>query len=121
LAADAEELRRIARVEARILGSTDGEIQPAVEAAVAALQHELLRGAANAARVHREYPVILPEGGRVIEGVIDLAFLTAEGWTIVDFKTGPADKKRNRGQLDLYRRAMEAATGRPVRAVLFEI
>ena len=64
---------------------------------------------------------MLREGDRIIEGVIDLAFLNGGSWIIVDFKTGPADKKRNRGQLQLYRRALGLATGMPVRAVLFEI
>jgi ATP-dependent exoDNAse (exonuclease V) beta subunit len=88
---------------------------------MAALTHDLLAGIATATRVHREFPVLLRDYERLIEGVIDLAFLHAGAWMIVDFKTGPADKKRNRGQLELYRRALGTATGQPVRAVLFEI
>jgi ATP-dependent exoDNAse (exonuclease V) beta subunit len=117
----AENLRTIAQVEARILGSEAVDIEPAIQTAMSALQHELLAGIATAKRLHREFPVLLREDGRLIEGVIDLAFLDRDAWTIVDFKTGPADKKRNRGQLALYRRALELATGQLVRAVLFEI
>jgi ATP-dependent exoDNAse (exonuclease V) beta subunit len=116
-----EDLQAIASVEARIIGSEDRDIEPAIQTALAALRHELLAAAAAATRVHREFPILLRRDGRMIEGVIDLAFLTGDGWTIVDFKTGPADKKRNRGQLELYRQALATATDTPVRAFLFEI
>jgi ATP-dependent exoDNAse (exonuclease V) beta subunit len=116
-----EDLESIARVEARILGSEESELEPAMETALAAFNHALLAGIATATRVHREFPVLLREEDKLIEGVIDLAFLNDGVWTIVDFKTGPADKKRNRGQLELYSRALAAATGLAVRAVLFEI
>ncbi len=121
LPVNVENLQTIARVEARILGSEESDMEPAIQSALVALQHELLSGIGRAKRLHREFPVILREGGKLIEGVIDLAFLDGGSWTIVDFKTGPADKKRNRGQLELYRRALGLATGTPVRAVLFEI
>jgi ATP-dependent exoDNAse (exonuclease V) beta subunit len=116
-----DDLETIARVEARILASQDSDLEPAIQTALAALQHPLLSGIATSSRWHREFPVLLKEDGKLIEGVIDLAFLDRERWTIVDFKTGPADKKRNRGQLELYRRALALSTGIPVRAVLFEI
>jgi ATP-dependent helicase/nuclease subunit A len=116
-----ENLRNIARIEARILGSEESDIEPAIQTALAALRHVFLSGVATATRLHREFPVMLREAGKLIEGVIDLAFLDGESWIIVDFKTGPADKKRNRGQLELYARALGLATGVPVRAVLFEI
>jgi ATP-dependent exoDNAse (exonuclease V) beta subunit len=115
------DLQGIAEVEARILGSEPDTIEPAIQTALAALQHPLLAAIATATRVHREFPVLLPDNGKLIEGVIDLAFLNGAQWTIVDFKTGPADKKRNRGQMELYRRALQIATSTPVRAVLFEI
>jgi ATP-dependent exoDNAse (exonuclease V) beta subunit len=116
-----DDLQAIAEVEARILGSAGSDIEPAVQTALTALQHPLLAGITTATRLHREFPVVLRQGEKLIEGVIDLAFLANQSWTIVDFKTGPADKKRNRGQLELYRQALELATGFPVRAVLFEI
>jgi ATP-dependent exoDNAse (exonuclease V) beta subunit len=116
-----DDLEPIAKVEARILGSHESDIEPAIQTALTALRHPLLAGIATATRVHREFPVLLQHEGRLIEGVIDLAFLDGDAWTIVDFKTGPADKKRNRGQLDLYRRALVLATGKAVRPVLFEI
>jgi ATP-dependent helicase/nuclease subunit A len=116
-----ENLQSIADVEGRILGSAESDIGPAIQTAAAALQHPILGGIATATRLHREFPVLLRQDGRLIEGVIDLAFLSGDRWTIVDFKTGPADKKRNRGQMELYRQALFQATGISVRAILFEI
>jgi ATP-dependent exoDNAse (exonuclease V) beta subunit len=116
-----EDLSPIAQVEARILGSQESDIEPAIQTALTALRHPLLKGIATATRVHREFPVLLHEDGKLIEGVIDLAFLDGDAWTIIDFKTGPADKKRNRGQLDLYARALAMASGKAVRPILFEI
>ncbi len=121
---DADQIQSIAMVEARILGSEEDMIEPAIHTAMEALRHPLLAGIATANRLHREFPVLLRRGdafGQLIEGVIDLAFSDGASWTIVDFKTGPGDKKRNRGQLELYRQAIAQATGLPVRAVLFEI
>jgi ATP-dependent helicase/nuclease subunit A len=117
----AEDLGPIARVEARILGSQESDIEPAIQTVLTALRHPLLAGIATATRVQREFPVLLQEAGKLIEGVIDLAFLDGGAWTIIDFKTGPADKKRNRGQLDLYARALAMASGKAVRPILFEI
>ena len=110
-----EDLYTIATVEARILGSEERDIEPAIQTALAALEHPLLEGIAKATRVHREFPVRLRQDGKLIEGVIDLAFLNQNSWTIVDFKTGPADKKRNRGQLELYRRALTLPVDRTAR------
>ena len=121
LPARIENLAAIAQVEVRILEADLHDTDAAVQTAFSALRHELLAGIATASRLHREFPILFREGEKLIEGVIDLAFHDGNEWTIVDFKTGPADKKRNRGQLDLYRRALGQATGQPVRAVLFEI
>jgi ATP-dependent exoDNAse (exonuclease V) beta subunit len=63
----------------------------------------------------------------VIEGVIDLAFREAEGWTLADYKSDaagraidPALMERYRAQLELYARAWERLTNEPVRErVLF--
>ena len=64
----------------------------------------------------------------MVEAACDLAFLEPNEpdahWTVVDFKTdfeleGQLDRYRR--QLALYREAIEAATGRPARAVLLRI
>ena len=60
-----------------------------------------------------------------MEGVVDVAFLEEDGWTVIDFKT---DHELREGGLDAYRRqvalyaeAIAAATGRPARPVLFRV
>ncbi len=107
-----------ARAEGRLVGASADEIDAAIEAAVAALAHPLLRGAAESARrgeCRRETPVVLPgSGGELIEGVVDLAFRDRRGWTVVDFKTDAeiaGKKARYETQVLLYVEAIRAATG----------
>jgi ATP-dependent exoDNAse (exonuclease V) beta subunit len=120
--ADVEAIRSAASVYARLTGSPEREQEAAVQAAVAALAHPILMSVAGTARCHRELPVVLRlEDGRMAEGNIDLAFSDGAGWTVVDFKTGPADQKRYRRQLQVYAAALAQATGLPVRAILMEV
>ncbi len=58
----------------------------------------------------------------IIEGVLDLAFREAGGWTIVDYKSDAAGSRidearraKYRAQVDLYAAAWERITGEPVR------
>ena len=62
----------------------------------------------------------LPDS-RIVEGVVDLAFFNGSAWTVVDFKTGSAEKAQYRRQLSLYATALARATGAPVRAYLLSI
>jgi ATP-dependent helicase/nuclease subunit A len=121
----------VAGVQARLLGATEEEREAAVEAAVAALGHPLLRRAAAAARAgrcRRESPVALRlEDGTWVEGVLDAAFFEEAPeprWTVVDFKTdvelaGRAEEYRR--QVALYARAVARATGQPARGVLLRV
>jgi ATP-dependent helicase/nuclease subunit A len=91
-----------------------------------ALAHPLLRRAAAAGQCRRELPLGLRlEDGSVLDGVVDLAFAEAEGWTVVDFKTdlGVAEGSRAayEEQVRLYARAISAATARPARGVLLYV
>lgn len=68
-----------------------------------------------------EVPISLHLNGRLIEGVIDLAFIENGAWVVVDFKTdksvGDAVSTRMeayRAQLYLYALALEHLTQRPV-------
>jgi ATP-dependent exoDNAse (exonuclease V) beta subunit len=107
------------------------EIDAAVTAVGAALQHPVLRRAAGArnAGLRRESPVLLKLGdGTMAEGVLDLAFREAEegfdGWTVVDFKTDrefSAASSYYLAQVRLYARAVEAATNLPARGVILVI
>lgn len=119
------EIERLARLHARVLGSPEEEIEAAVDAVSAALAHPLLERAGRAARRHRELPIVLKtEGGRLLEGNLDLAFLEDGGWTVVDFKTDadlPARQQHYRYQLEWYVFALSRMTQQPARGWLLGI
>jgi ATP-dependent exoDNAse (exonuclease V) beta subunit len=104
LGADAATLTALARLEGRILGAPEAEVTAAAALAARVLAHPLL-AAARAADAHgkcrREVPVTLGlDEGRLLEGVVDLAWEHDGTWTVVDFKT---DEDPSR-ELDAYSR-----------------
>jgi ATP-dependent exoDNAse (exonuclease V) beta subunit len=111
-----------------VLGAAEEEMEAAVRVVARALAHPLLARAAIAARAggcRRETPVTLRlDDGTLVEGVVDLAFLDAGAWTVVDFKT---DHELARGldgyrrQVALYADAIRAATGQPASGVLLRV
>ncbi len=122
-------IRRWAQLNARILGAIPEETEAACARVEAALRHPLLDRARAAERKHREYPVmLLVEGGRLMEGVIDLAFVENNAWVIVDFKTDADISSHPSGQRDQYQRqlqwyaaALSRLTGLPARAYLLGV
>ena len=114
--------------QARILGSPPDEIDAATRLVGAALEHPLMARARDAwrdGRCRRESPVAFsaPDGS-MVEGVLDLAFEDAAGWTVVDFKTDAelaGALARYRRQVALYASMVARATDRPVRAVLLQL
>jgi ATP-dependent exoDNAse (exonuclease V) beta subunit len=125
LDADAGQIKKIAELNARILGAPRAESKAAGAAVEAALAHPLLARARASQRCHREYPIVLKlNDGRLLEGILDLAFLEAGTWTIVDFKTD-ADVAERREQyerqLRWYAFGLGELTGKPVRAVLLSV
>jgi ATP-dependent helicase/nuclease subunit A len=64
------------------------------------------------------------DDGRLMEGIIDLAFVEDGAWVIVDFKTD-ADVSRAREQyqrqLQWYASALTRLTGLPARAYLLGV
>lgn len=108
----------------RLLGATEAEVTFAVDAASVALEHPLLRAAAESSDVRRE--VVIAEqlsDGTIAEGVIDLAYRTENEWVVVDFKTDlivPTDGAYAE-QLRLYVNALQRATGEAVRGVLLQV
>ncbi len=125
LDADRAGVAALAAVHGRLLGATPEEIEHAIEAATAALNHRLLARARGAKRVHREFPITLKlDQNRVLEGVIDLAFEAVDAWHIVDFKTD-ADLAANRAhyerQLRWYSLAIARLNKSPVRAHLLSV
>jgi ATP-dependent exoDNAse (exonuclease V) beta subunit len=117
----------MAATHGRITGATDDEVDAAVETIVGALRHALFEEAREAqvgGRCLREVPVTLMRDGVLLEGTVDLAFETARGMTVVDFKTNRADDEGLAGyerQLRLYADAVSQATGRPVTPVLLQL
>jgi len=123
-----EAIADAARLQGRLLGATEEEVAAAGTVARTALAHELLRRAAEAARrgaCRRETPLTLrlPDG-TLVEGIVDLAFQEGDAWTVVDFKT---DRELVKGldvyrrQVELYARAIAAATGQKASGVLLAV
>jgi len=128
LDATAEQIAEGMRLQARILGALPDEAHAATELVAAALAHPLMaraREAWRAGRCRREAPVTWREAdGSLIEGVLDLAFEDADGWTVVDFKTDTeiaAALATYRRQVALYASVIEKATGRPAIGVLMQL
>jgi ATP-dependent exoDNAse (exonuclease V) beta subunit len=123
--ADGGALSGLAAMHGRLLGAPREEIDAAVQAARAALDHPLLARARSAEICRRELPVILRlEGGRLLEGVIDLAFFEGGVWTLVDFKSDRdlrARRPHYERQVRWYALAVARITGSPVRAVLLGV
>ena len=115
LTATSESLQQLARTHGRLLAALDDEVQAAVVAVFAALQHSMLARARQSERIHRELPVTLrTQTGQIFEGVIDLAFLESGKWVVVDFKTDVEKRERlshYRRQVGWYVRAIEEITG----------
>jgi len=125
LDADRPAIQRLVNWNARLLGSPADEREAATAAVEAALAHPVLARAREAARCQREYPLVLRlEDGRMLEGVIDLAFVEDDQWMIVDFKTD-ADTVLRRAQyerqLQWYGFALARLTKMPARGCLLEI
>ncbi len=104
LDADLETLTALARLEGRILAAPEEEVTAAATLAARVLAHPLLadaRAADAEGKCRREVPVTLTlDDGRLLEGVVDLAWEHEGTWTVVDFKT---DEDPSR-ELDTYSR-----------------
>jgi ATP-dependent exoDNAse (exonuclease V) beta subunit len=125
---DPNVLRNLAAVHARILGAPAAEVDAAVEAARAALAHDVFvraRQAARRDRCRREVPVMWRAADdSLLEGVIDLAFEDDSGWTVVDFKTDEeigGNENAYRRQVAMYAEAIAAAKGARVSALLMRV
>ena len=125
LDADRKALTGIADVHGRVLGAPAVEVRAAEEAAARAWAHPLIARARAAERVHREYPLLVRlDEVRVVEGVLDLAFLENGEWHVVDFKTdADAEEARVRYEVQVawYCFAMSQVTGLPARGWLLAI
>jgi ATP-dependent exoDNAse (exonuclease V) beta subunit len=122
-------LEELAAVEARVLALSDAEASAAVVVVERLLAHDVLvraRAADARGACRRETPVTLTlPDGRLIEGIVDLAFEEGGEWTVVDYKTdreiAAAGEDRYRRQVALYASAIAQATGQPARGVLMRL
>ena len=125
LEAERPAIEAVVAVHARALLASDAEVSAAVDAVEAALAHPIFLAARQAKEVRREVPVMdVGPGGELVEGVVDLAFADAAGWTVVDFKTDD-DLETHRvayeAQTEAYVRAIAGATKAPTRGVLLRV
>ncbi len=86
------------------------------------LRSSLLERARRASRVWRELPLWFPDGGRLVEGVVDLVFEEDGQLVVVDYKTDAISEEQalaqaahHAPQLQLYGRGLAQALARPVR------
>jgi ATP-dependent helicase/nuclease subunit A len=119
---------QLAEVHGRVLGALPEEIASAADVVRRVLRHPVLAAAAGAAeqgRCYRETPVTLRlDGGAIVEGNVDLAYVDQDGIVVVDFKTdreleGAVDTYRR--QVQVYAAAIGAALQCPARAVLLRV
>ena len=125
LDATAEDVVATAETQGRILLSTADEIRAAATVGTAVLGHDLMARARRAPVMSRETPVTwVQKDGTMIEGVLDLAFEEDGVTMVVDFKTDhelAAGESRYRAQVHQYVGAVERATGRRARGILFKV
>ena len=128
LDAGPDEIEQVARLQGRLLGAADVEVEAAAGVAAAGLAHPLfdrVRRAAAAGECRREAPVTMRDGdGVLVEGVVDLAFRDGDAWVVVDFKTDrelEAAIDVYRRQVQLYADMVARATGGPARGVLMRV
>ncbi len=128
LVADVEVVAGLAEGHGRVLAATDEEVAAAKAVAGAVSRHPVWRaaGRADAARLcYRETPITLRvDGGTLIEGHVDLAFVSGDEVIVVDFKTdreleGALDEYTR--QVQTYAAAVGAAMGKKARGVLLRV
>jgi ATP-dependent helicase/nuclease subunit A len=121
LSGDESHVRTVARSQARLVGAPTHEVDAAVIAVLAALEHPLVRQAAASPKLRREVPVMLKTEGALVDGVVDLAYEVDGIWQIVDFKTDSelvASRIVYEAQVRIYAQAIAKATGASTRAAL---
>ena len=128
------EVTELAALYAKLFAAPDAERDAAAAIGAALVKHSRWRAAKEAAaagrRVWRETPVSLSiktepgEPPTVVDGQVDLAYETDDGWVVVDFKTDVeivSAEDAYKQQVALYAEAVAKATGRPARGVLLRV
>lgn len=132
LDASADDVHELATLHARLLGAEDDEREAAAGLASKLLTHPRIaeaRAAEAAGRkVWREVPVSLrlnsSEPPQLVDGQVDLAYESPDGWVIVDFKTDieiASAQDAYQKQVALYVEAVRRATGQAVTGVILKV
>jgi ATP-dependent exoDNAse (exonuclease V) beta subunit len=127
LDADDETIDRVVAVQGRIVAAPADEVVAAQQAVRVVLGHALIdeaRRAGARGALFRETPATIVKEGQLLEGTVDLAFETVDGFIVVDFKTDRADGELQESyarQVQLYAEAISQATGKTARAVLMSV
>ena len=115
------ELERLAALHAVICAATPREQADAAAAAAVVLRHPLLARAAASARSHRELPITFRlSATKVLEGVIDLAWVENGRWHVIDYKAEDQVAKYEK-QLGWYIHALSSMTGMPADGTLLQV
>ena len=116
------EVADVVELQGRILGATTEEIEAAARAVESVLAHPLWQEPLAADRMLRETPLSFAlDDGRVVDGMVDLAFLCGGKWTVVDFKSGQEDPAASGQQVSWYAYGLSRITGQSSRAVVMVI
>lgn len=111
--------------QTRQFGATPAEREAAYAVIQRALKHPVMQQAAEATDVKRETPVMyINDADELVEGIVDMAFKTEDGWTVVDFKTDEdvdAQMGAYLGQIRLYVEGVKKATGEETRGVILAV
>ncbi len=91
------------------------------------LESESMKRAIASGAYQREVPFTMPWNGGFATGRVDLISREGDGITVIDYKTDDVPVERcevhaqehHSGQAEVYGRAIEAATGLPVRKITF--
>ena len=133
LSATRDEVDTLARLYGRMFSATDEERAGAASLSTALLGHPRLVAARDAERdgrkVWREVPVSLRLDQAdaqpiIVDGQVDLAYETDDGWVVVDFKTDieiASAQEAYTQQVALYVEAVQRATGVRAHGVLLKV
>jgi ATP-dependent helicase/nuclease subunit A len=134
LGATTSEVTDLAALHSKLFATSDQERDAAAVIANGLIGHprwQAARAAADAGRrVWREAPVSLRIDGdpgappTIVDGQVDLAYETDDGWVVIDFKTDieiASAQDEYKQQVGLYAEAVSKATGMPATAVLLRV
>jgi ATP-dependent exoDNAse (exonuclease V) beta subunit len=128
LDSSASGVKELAALHAKLFAASDEEQAAAAAIAIKLLAHPRLvaaRAAEKAGRrVWREAPISLRMESSIVDGQVDLAYETEDGWVIVDFKTDieiASAQDAYKQQVALYVEAVQQATGQKASGVLLRV